>query len=213
MAKDDIIKDVARKFHKLIRLHSRAKKEQLKARLSLEAGKARLECAKNLCRYAAKILDGEEDLIQPLFSVEDAEALFEQVYSSPPSDFQRPQWLPPTNPPLVAFDDGPIILSEIAEVIKRTKNSSSPSPIDRVGYQIFKRCPTLLTALVNIYNSCWDLQMVPLTWKKVVIKLIPKEGAKINPAEVSNFRPIALTSCVGKVFTSILKNRWLHYMI
>ena len=71
---DDIIKDVARKFHKLIRFHSRTKKEQLKARLSLEAGKARLECAKNLWRYAAKILDGEEDLIQPSFSVEDAEA-------------------------------------------------------------------------------------------------------------------------------------------
>ena len=46
-----------------------------------------------------------------------------------------------------------------------------------------------------------------------MIKLIPKEGAKINPAEPSNFHPIALTSCVGKVFTSILKNRWLHYMI
>ena len=64
---DDIIKDIARKFHKMIRLHSQAKKEQLKARLSLEAGKARL---------AAKILDGEEDLIQPSFSVKDAEAFF-----------------------------------------------------------------------------------------------------------------------------------------
>ena len=46
-----------------------------------------------------------------------------------------------------------------------------------------------------------------------MIKLIPKEGANINPAEPSNFRPIALTSCVGKVFTSILKSIWLHYMI
>ena len=73
---DVIIKDIARKFHKMIRLNSWAKKEQLKARLSLEAGQARLKCVKNLWRYAAKILDGEEDLIQPSFSVEDAEAFF-----------------------------------------------------------------------------------------------------------------------------------------
>ena len=40
-----------------------------------------------------------------------------------------------------------------------------------------------------------------------------KEAAAANPAEPGNFRPIALTFCVGKVFTSILKNRWLHYMV
>ena len=42
---------------------------------------------KNIWRYAAKILDGEEDLIQPSFSVEDAEAFFKQEYSSPSSKF------------------------------------------------------------------------------------------------------------------------------
>ena len=132
--KDDIIKDIARKFHKMIRMHSRAKKEQLKSRLNLEAGKARLECARNLWRYAAKILDGEEDLNEPSFSVKDAEEFFKKVYSRPPSKFQRPQWLPPMNRPQVAFDDSAITLSELAEVIRRTKNSSSPSPMDRVGY-------------------------------------------------------------------------------
>ena len=40
-----------------------------------------------------------------------------------------------------------------------------------------------------------------------------KDAARDNPAEPSNFRPIALTSYVGKVFTSILSNSWLHYMV
>ena len=167
---DGIIKDIAQKFHKLIRLHSKAKKEQLKARLNLEAGKVRRECAKNFWRYAAKILDGKDDSIKPSFSAKDAEAYFGQVYSSPPREFQRPEWLPPTDPPQQAFDDGPITLSEVKEVIKHAKSSSSPSPTDRVAYKVFKKCPSLLTALVDMYNSCWKSQTVPLAWKQAIVR-------------------------------------------
>ena len=46
-----------------------------------------------------------------------------------------------------------------------------------------------------------------------MVRLIPKQSAANNPTEPGNFRPIALTSCMGKVFTAILKDRWLHYMM
>ena len=39
---EGVIKEVARKFHQLIRLHSKAKREQMRARLNLEARKARM---------------------------------------------------------------------------------------------------------------------------------------------------------------------------
>ena len=44
------------------------------------------------------------------------------------------------------------------------------------------------------------------------IKLIGKATAEEEPSTPSNFHQIALTSCVGKLFTTILRNRWLHYM-
>ena len=68
-------------------------------------------------------------------------------------------------------------------------------------------------ALVDIYNACWCSASVPEAWKVGVIRLIPKGSAQDNPQDVANFRPIALTSCIGKVFSTILKNRWLAYML
>lgn len=70
-----------------------------------------------------------------------------------------------------------------------------------------------MNALVHLYKACWDSQTVPMAWKQGVIRLIPKGSATDSPNEPSNFRPIALTSCVGKIFTSVLKNRWFDYMI
>ena len=126
---------------------------------------------------------------------------------------QTTNMAPVMKPPQCGFNDAPITIAEISEIIKRSKSSSSPSPIDRVSYKIFKRCPALLPALVDLYNACWESQTVPLAWKHGVIRLIPKQSATDISAESGHFRPIALTSCVGKVFTSILKDRWLQYMI
>ena len=54
---------------------------------------------------------------------------------------------------------------------------------------------------------------MPKAWKSAAITLIGKEAAVKDPSSPANFRPIALTSCIGKIFTSVLKNRLLQYMI
>ena len=45
------------------------------------------------------------------------------------------------------------------------------------------------------------------------IKLIAKPSAMDKPTSPSSFRPTALTSCIGKLFSTILRNRWIDYMI
>ena len=96
---------------------------------------------------------------------------------------------------------------------KLYKFKSSPSPFDGILYAVFKRCPALLPALHNIFNFCWLHSTVPSAWKLAAVKLIAKSSAEADPSSPTNFRPIALTSCVGKLFSTILRNRWLNYMI
>ena len=57
------------------------------------------------------------------------------------------------------------------------------------------------------------LTVVPEQWKTASVKLLGKQAAQDDPSVPSNFRPIALTSCVGKLLTTILWNRWLSFMI
>ena len=208
------IRNHAKEFHKLLRLHSKENKAQLKTKFRIEALKARKECAKSFWRFAAKILDGEDgNCTTPTFSAKAAETYFTEVYSCEPKNFVRPEWLPVPPSPETNFDEDAIAPEEIEWVIKNTKSKSSPSPIDRIPYHILKRCRSLVTALHNLYNTCWNLGTVPAAWKQGVIRLIPKSSAVENPDNPGNFRPIALTSCIGKVYTSVLKNRWLSYMI
>ena len=112
-----------------------------------------------------------------------------------------------------SFDESPFTLAELVATIKTCRGRSSPSPLDQTPYLVFKHCPSLVPALLDLFNACWKLHAVPSAWKKGVIRLIPKAGAVDDPHQPNNFRPIALTSCVGKMFTTLLKNRWLNFML
>ena len=179
----------------------------------MEALKARRECSRAFWRYAAKVLDGEDENIVPDFDVRQAEEFFTRVYAAEPQVFSHPDWLPSPSSPSIAFNTDPISTDEIIHVIKNTKSRSSANPLDRISYKILKRCPSLIPALSNLYNLCWISSSVPQAWKQAVVRLIPKHSAAACPSDPANFRPIALTSCIGKVFTSILKNRFFSFML
>lgn len=111
------------------------------------------------------------------------------------------------------FNEDDISVDEIGCAVKKSRSKSSPSPVDGIPYLVFKKCPALLVALHNIFNLCWTSSTVPSAWKLAAVRLIAKPSAKSDSSSPTNFRPIALTSCVGKLFSTILRNRWLRYML
>ena len=95
----------------------------------------------------------------------------------------------------------------------RTKQHSSPSPYDQIPYVVFKQCPSLTTAIADLFSLCWKQGRVPSGWKYGAVWLIPKAAARDDPDTPSNFMPIALTLCVEKLFTTVLNHRWLSFMV
>ena len=209
----DVVHSLATHFISLVRAHSKLKKASNARLITREVKAARERCHRDFRQCAREILDGGLDRVEPSFGDEAATSFFSGVYHSDPRIFVQPEWMPTPSPPEVELDCSQFSVSELARVIKRMKAQSAPSPFDRVGYIIFKKCPSLLPALVKLFNICWAQSTIPGVWKCAAIKLIPKSSASEDTTNPGNFRPIALTPCVGKLFSSLLRNRWLRYMV
>ncbi|EYB92879.1 hypothetical protein Y032_0189g1209 [Ancylostoma ceylanicum] len=91
-----------------------------------------------------------------------------------------------------------------SEVVYRTlsmlpsRGSFSP---DNIPYFFLKKAALGLTAALTLMFNRFVLKgVVPAVWRLGIVKPIFKKGSKF---EVSNYRPICLTSCTGKVLERI----------
>ena len=208
------VRILAHKFHLLVRTHSKLIKEARKSSAKANAKKSRKECHKNIHKFAKKILEDDNCAsIQPTFSKDEAQSFFTEAYSSSPQTLCCPSWMPKSSPPSVPMTTCEFTTEELQNVITKMKSTSSPCPVDQIPYTVMKKCPSLWPALLHLFNCCWTTQSIPSTWKVGVIHLLGKKKAADDPSTPSNFRPIALTSCISKVFTSLVKRRWLSYMV
>ena len=89
----------------------------------------------------------------------------------------------------------PFKLSEFRNSLDKS-NDTTAGP-DDIHYQILKHLPSdALETLLNIMNEMWRTGKSPEDWHKAVIIPIPKPGK--DKTESTNYRPIALTSCICK---------------
>ncbi|GBN56622.1 RNA-directed DNA polymerase from mobile element jockey [Araneus ventricosus] len=91
-------------------------------------------------------------------------------------------------------------------VIKHT----SPGP-DEVTYSMLQHLSEhSLLNILYMFNRIWKEHVFPDCWKHAFIIPIPKPGK--DPQDPLNYRPIALTSCMCKLFERIVNVRLVHIL-
>lgn len=104
----------------------------------------------------------------------------------------------------------PITISELEKAINGTKNTA-PGP-DQIFYQMLRHLPDhAKTYLLAIFNRIFTESIYPEKWRQANVIAFPKPGK--DHSNPTNYRPIALTSCISKTIERILNNRLYDFLI
>lgn len=107
--------------------------------------------------------------------------------------------------------NGPILWSEIEKAVCSLKNNKAGG-LDMIVNEHIKNCyklPNMRIILLKLFNIVFDSGYVPTSWSTGnIIPIYKQKGDQTDP---SNYRPITLLSCLGKLFTRILNDRLQQY--
>ena len=105
--------------------------------------------------------------------------------------------------------NNPFNLLELIDAIQKS-NDTATWP-DEVHYQMLKHLPNnALSTILHIFNDIWATGVFPESWRLATIIPIPKPGK--DHEEPSNYRPIALTSCLCKTLERMINKRLVWYL-
>ncbi|GBM06261.1 hypothetical protein AVEN_7668-1, partial [Araneus ventricosus] len=94
----------------------------------------------------------------------------------------------------------------VAEVIKKLRNAeNSAAGPDRLTYHHWRTVDPSGKTLAKIFNLCLLFRRIPPSWKETKTILIPKKN--VDLALPANWRPIALSNTIYKLFTKCITGR------
>ena len=103
----------------------------------------------------------------------------------------------------------PFSLSELTDCIMKSHNTAVGP--DEIHYEFLKKLPSCsLDFLLQAFNEVWVSGRFPTSWKQATIIPIPKPGK--DNTDPSNYRPIALTSCLCKTLERMINTRLIWFL-
>lgn len=101
---------------------------------------------------------------------------------------------------------------ETCDAVKATKDGKVSSP-DQVGCEVLKKgSRVLIPYLHHLFSACVALRYYPQAFRFAKTLVIQKPD-RDTYASASSWRPIALTSCIGKVLDKTLTSRFNQLII
>ena len=172
---------------------------------------------KNKWDFAKKACNDTLDTVTdpPHFNKATADNYYQTTYSNPKIiDLTALNWFPrlPVDPGednFVKFSMDPFRPKDIRNVLKQCNKNSSPGP-DGIPYNIILKLPAIHLTLATLYSKVLQTGLPPKSWSESIIKLIHKKGDNSDP---TNFRMIALTNCIGKIYHLLLSKRFTSFLL
>jgi len=98
---------------------------------------------------------------------------------------------------------------DIEEAIDELKNNAASGP-DGIPAILLKKCKhSLAEPLAVFWNQCMETGNIPASLKSSIIPPIHKGGSK---SEAANYRPVALTSHLIKIYEKILRSKLVSFL-
>jgi ribonuclease HI len=104
----------------------------------------------------------------------------------------------------------PLTLGELQKAVSKLKAKKSPGPDEISNEMLINMSTVSKTKLLEIFNLSWTKGIVPQIWREAITIPILKKGKCKTKAE--SYRPISLTSCVGKTMERIINCRLKWYL-
>jgi len=103
----------------------------------------------------------------------------------------------------------PFSISELRDSLERAHDTAAGP--DDIHYQLLKHLPfEALSTLLFIFNTIWEGGSFPPSWREATVIPVPKPGK--DHTDPSNYRPIALTSCVCKTMERMINWRLVWFL-
>lgn len=103
----------------------------------------------------------------------------------------------------------PFSLQELKSAISSRRDSAFG--LDGIPYKMLKNVSIeALSNILRVFNLLWQKMIIPNEWKTDCLIPVLKPNKVRNKAE--SYRPVALTSCMGKTFEQLIKQRLEFYI-
>jgi len=101
-------------------------------------------------------------------------------------------------------------IKELNTALKVLQDKKSPGP-DKITNEMLKHMgPKTKTKLLALFNNGWKSGHLPQSWREADMVPIHKKGKDRKKA--SSYRPISLTSCVGKLLERMINSRLVWHL-
>lgn len=134
---------------------------------------------------------------------------FQKVYTAEPPYVPDPHAAPPAEPGAI-LEDIEFSVHEVGLVLSSLDRNSAPGP-DGIPAAYLQACATQIApTLCRLFSTSLATGSLPGAWKEALVTPIFKKGAKTDPL---NYRPISLTSTVGKVMERMVVSEILDFAV